>query len=82
VVQVRFPDCLAKRRVIEKGQEMWQELAIEFEYLSSNFAAHGHDPSLCDMIVCWKHDWNEVPDSIDILELSTVIKYLNASMRG
>lgn len=81
VVQVRFPDCIAKRRIVEKGQERWQELAIEFEYMSSNFSDHGHDPSLCDMIVCWQHDWKDVPDSIDVLELSTSIKYLSASGR-
>ena len=42
---------------------------IEFEAYSSNFGKQGHDKSKCNLIVCWKHDWKECPDSIDVLEL-------------
>ncbi len=28
----------------------------EFEFLSSNFAAHGHQARMCDLVICWRHD--------------------------
>lgn len=56
-VRVAFPDCVARKRV-DKG---WERVFIEFEYLSSNFQRHGHDPDACDLIVCWKHDWESCP---------------------
>jgi hypothetical protein len=56
-VKAGFPDCIARRQ-IDKG---WERVAIEFEYLSSNFNRHGHDPEGCDMIVCWEHDWDVCP---------------------
>lgn len=33
------------------------EVRVEFEYRSSNFQAHRHDPKLVDLIVCWQDDW-------------------------
>lgn len=56
-VRAGFPDCIA-RREIDKG---WERVAIEFEYRSSNFRLHGHDPEACDLIVCWQHDWDTCP---------------------
>ncbi|HET9165409.1 MAG TPA: hypothetical protein VFP11_05390, partial [Candidatus Angelobacter sp.] len=53
-VQSGFPDCEAKIEV-EPGR--WQHFRIEFEYESLQFKKHGHDPSHCDMIVCWRHNW-------------------------
>lgn len=51
---------------------------IEFEYWSSNFKAHGHDPNLVDYIVCWGHDWVGCPDDLKVIELREVIKGLEA----
>ena len=65
-----FPDCIA-RRFMGKG---WERVAIEFEYLSSNFKVHGHDSNLCDIIICWKHDWKDCP--LEVLELREIIKTL------
>ena len=45
----RFPDMIGRRKVGNR----WQRVRIEFEYRSSNFKEHGHDPSKCDIIVCW-----------------------------
>jgi hypothetical protein len=56
-VRADFPDCIA-RREIDKG---WERVAIEFEFKSSNFRLHGHDPEACDLIVCWQHDWDTCP---------------------
>lgn len=60
-VQQGFPDCIAYRA--------GQRVRIEFEYRSSSFAAHGHDPSKCDWIVCWIHDWPSHPKRLRIVEL-------------
>ncbi|HYL63997.1 MAG TPA: hypothetical protein VE077_15370 [Candidatus Methylomirabilis sp.] len=70
-VQKGFPDCEAKRQV---GPERWQRVFIEFEFESKNFRDHGHPEHGCDMIVCWRHNWEECPKHIEVLELSSVIK--------
>ena len=44
-------------------------ITVEFELYSSNFVKHKHDPSKCDLIICWKHDWKECPNNIDVIEL-------------
>jgi hypothetical protein len=68
-----FPDCIAKRAIDGKG-DRWQQVLIEFEYRSSNFREHNHDPSACDVIVCWDHDWPDCP--LEVIELRTVIRGL------
>lgn len=62
-----FPDCIA-RRFVGKG---WEKVAIEFEFKSSNFRDHKHDPKYCDLIVCWEHDWKDCP--LEVIELKTEI---------
>ena len=57
-LQSEFPDCEAFREV-EPGR--WQWVRIEFEYESRNFLAHGHRLEGCDLIVCWKHNWEGCP---------------------
>jgi hypothetical protein len=60
-VQAAFPDCRATWR--------GKRARIEFEYRSSNFERHGHDPRGCDLVVCWKHDWPGMPAGLAPLEL-------------
>jgi Homing endonuclease associated repeat len=72
-VQTGFPDCEAKRQI---GPERWQRVRIEFEFESRNFRDHGHPSTGCDVIVCWRHNWDDSPRHIEILELSRVIKSL------
>lgn len=69
-VRTAFPDCVA-RRFNGKG---WERIYIEFEFLSSNFQGHNHNPADCDMIVCWEHDWKDCP--LEVLELRSIIKGL------
>jgi hypothetical protein len=69
-VQSGFPDCEAKRQV---APNRWQRVHIEFEFESRNFRDHGHPVSGCDVIVCWRHNWEDCPDHIEVLELSTLI---------
>lgn len=59
--QTDYPDYILK----------WPDgtiMAAEIEYKSSNFILHGHDPSGCDIVLCWKNN-KKLP--IPILELST-----------
>ena len=69
-VHAAFPDCEAKRCIDQKHQR-WQRVRIEFEYQSRTFRDHGHDPSGCDLIVCWEHNWPECP--LQVLELRRVL---------
>lgn len=67
-IQTGFPDAKGRKKV----RTGWQEIAIEFEYRSSNFQSHKHSIQHCDLIVCWLHDWKECP--IDVIELKSVIE--------
>jgi hypothetical protein len=77
-VRTAFPDCIG-RRFAGRG---WERIGIEFEFKSSSFKLHGHDPDACDMpvvLVCWEDDWEEddLKLKIDqIIELRNVIKDL------
>ncbi len=53
VVREEFPDALVVERVTGK------QLRVEFEALTSNFVRHGHPPSGCDYIMCWRDDMTE-----------------------
>jgi len=72
-IHAAYPDCEAKR-CVDQRQQRWQRVRIEFEYWSSNFRDHGHDPANCDLIVCWEHDWAECP--LEVIELRRVIDKL------
>jgi len=65
-----YPDCIG-RRFIGKG---WERVAIEFEFKSSNFKAHKHDPKDCNIIICWENDWKDCP--IEVIELKSEIQGL------
>ena len=70
-IQAGYPDCVARRKV---GRNKWEEVRIEFEYDSKSFKIHGHDPEIVDVIVCWTHNWYDCPKTIEIIELSTLLK--------
>ncbi|MEX2091747.1 MAG: hypothetical protein WD971_03670 [Pirellulales bacterium] len=73
--RAEYPDCVARQQ-IKRG---WERIAIEFEYRSSNFLRHGHDPALCDLIVCWEHDWERSP--VRVLSLKEYVAQ-QKSLRG
>lgn len=73
-VHAAFPDCEAKR-LVDGKRDRWQRVRIEFEYQSRSFRDHGHDPTGCDVIVCWEHNWPECP--VEVVELRTVIDDLD-----
>jgi len=72
-VQTGFPDCTAKRRRAKTGR--YVRVDVEFEFKSSDFRDHGHDPSHCDLIVCWEDDWPDCP--LEVLELKSAIAGLD-----
>lgn len=72
-IRTGFPDCIAKRYI---GNGQWEEVRIEFEFASSNFVRHRHDPKECDVIVCWDHDWTGCPKKIEVIELKSAIQGL------
>lgn len=73
-VRIKYPDCIA-RRYTGTG---WKKVYIEFEYLSSNFLTHKHNPKECDIIVCWTDDLTPEQkkqiEGIEIIELKSLIK--------
>jgi hypothetical protein len=66
-VQQEFPDCEALRVTAKHCRRV----LIEFEYESANFREHGHDPEGCDIIVCWRHNWEGCP--LEVVELGKII---------
>lgn len=78
-VQTGYPDCDAKKR-LKDGT--FEHVAIEFEFQSRNFKRDGHEPSGCDVIVCWEHDWPECPPDIEVIELRGIIEELGNSPDG
>jgi len=69
-----FPDAFGKREV---GRGAYEDVDIEFEYQSADFKKHKHDPNECDIIVCWKHNWDECP--IEVIELKSALPPLSTS---
>ncbi len=67
-VQAEFPDCEVFRLI---DPERCQLVLAEFEFESRNFLAHGHKIDGCDLIICWKHNWEGCP--LEVIELSKVI---------
>ena len=72
-VRQGFPDCEAKY-LHDTRKKLWAKARIEFEFRSSAFLEHGHDPASCDFIVCWDHDWSDCP--IAVIELRSEIRGL------
>ncbi len=70
-LQSDFPDCEAMREV-QPGK--WQRVRIEFEFESRNFRIHRHPAGQCDVIVCWRHNWNECPGNLEVIELGRVFR--------
>lgn len=69
-MRAAYPDCEAKR-CVDRKRGLWQRVRIEFEFVSSNFRYHRHDPAGCNLIVCWIHDWPACP--LEVLELRSVV---------
>jgi len=73
LVRTAFPDCEAKRLIPHTNT--YEKRLIEFEFKSSNFQAHKHDPGSCNLVVCWEHDWVQCP--VEVLCLKEALQTLN-----
>jgi hypothetical protein len=76
-IQTGYPDCEAMRVVAENRL---QRLRIEIEYQSRNFLKHMHEPTGCDLIVCWEHNWPECP--VEVLELRKFVEVADHRVIG
>ncbi|HKD80410.1 MAG TPA: hypothetical protein VKH81_12005 [Candidatus Angelobacter sp.] len=65
-IRMEYPDCLALRQVEEDRMEL---VRIEFEFESKNFLKHMHEIGKCDVIMCWRHNWEGCP--LEVIALST-----------
>jgi hypothetical protein len=71
-----FPDMIGRIKTV-RG---FERVRIEFEFVSSNFFLHKHDPTGCDMIVCWENDLSAnraeqlEQSGVKILALSEIIE--------
>lgn len=64
-----FPDALLRKRN-NKGK--WTSCKAEFEYKSSFFKLHKHNPRLCDLIIYWENDWGK-DCPIEVLSLKEAV---------
>lgn len=76
-IQTEFPDCEAVRVA---GKDRNRPVKIEFEYESRNFLRHMHDPTKCDIIVCWEHNWPECP--LEVIELKSAVRRFGSGDRA
>lgn len=60
--QAEFPDWLL---IDDVGNFIYAEV----EHRSCAFRDHGHDAGMCDLIICWEHNWPESP--LPVLEMLT-----------
>ena len=64
-IQPQYPDCIA----YQKDGSGQKKIRIEFEFKSRNFKSQKHTPKGCDWIVCWEHNWPDIPKHLKVVEL-------------
>ena len=69
----KYPDCNVTQQV-EPGKRQAQRVEVEFE--SRNFARHKHPARMCDVLICWIHNWKDCPKHIQVIELKSVVERL------
>lgn len=70
-VRTDFPDCEGKREIPGKPGR-WERVSIEFEFKSSHFKDHNHNPDECDVIICWENDWIDCP--VEVISLKEIMQ--------
>jgi len=68
-IRSNFPDALLRRR---NSKGTWTSCRAEFEFKSSLFRLHKHNPKQCDLVICWEHDWKDCP--VEVMCLKEKIK--------
>jgi hypothetical protein len=67
------------RDLFQGRPNKWQRVRIEFEYESREYRDHGHPLDGCEVIVCWRHNWADCPENLEVVELASVIRALAKS---
>ena len=76
-IQQGFPDAFGRRKI---GKTEYEPVDIEFEFRSLDFKNHEHDPSQCDIVVCWEHNWPQCP--LEVIELKSTLPKLTHSTKA
>jgi len=72
-VQDAFPDAFGRRLVGDR----YYPVEIEFKFRSSGYRdTYFKDKLMCDILVCWQHDWIDHPPEIEVIELKSKIHQL------
>ncbi len=71
------PPDVEGKRCIDKANDLWKKVKIDFVYKSSDFNSPGHNEMETDIIICWIHDWEDCP--VEVLELRSAIQLLDGS---
>jgi hypothetical protein len=68
-IGTQYPDVEAFREV---APGRWQRVRVEVEFMSRNFLQHFHDPTGCDLIICWEHNWPDCP--LEVIALKGLVQ--------
>src|SRR5262249_24179418 len=51
----------------------WPKFFATFLKYTAHLQKRWRRRDVCDVTVCWKHNWRDVPEGIEVIELSKVI---------
>lgn len=68
-IRSAFPDALLRRK---NSKGTWTSCQAEFEFKSSNFKLHKHNPKQCDLIICWEDDLKDC--QVEVMSLKEKIQ--------
>jgi hypothetical protein len=68
-IRSSFPDALLPGR---NSKGTWTSCRAEFEFKSSLFRLHKHNPKQCEQVICWEHGWKDCP--VEVISLKEKIK--------
>jgi len=72
-IQTQFPDAQIQDR--ETGKTYFAEL----EFYSSSFIIHRHNPTACDILICWEHNALDRGIPLPICVMKDDVFYLQAN---
>ena len=71
-----YPDAVLE---VEVRDGEWQKVRAEIEYRLSRFH---HDPTGCDLVICWRKDRERVKGNLPVIELYSLFSHLDAETDG
>jgi hypothetical protein len=54
-----------------RTKDVYPEVEKIMGLTPSSFKAHKHNPSQCDIVICWEHDWADCP--LEVLCLKDIV---------